>query len=470
MKKNILTIFLGLSAFFFCVNFAFAQVVITEVQIAPIDARFIELHNTSDADVDLTGWYIQRKTATGSSFNSLVTKTYFENKTIAAGGYFLISRGSISDADIVKGNLTLTESNTLRIRNSDGEDVDQVEWGSVEEGKSYQKTLSGSWIVAAPTPHSSTNSQNSGLQQSTEDTTQQETSTSEMTGSVSDWPTEPQIFARIKEAPNVAMVGADVLFKGWALGTKKEPLGNARYSWTFGDGGTAEGESVLYSYNHPGTYVVILNVSSGKFSAADRVIVEAIPADLVISSVGTGDTSFVEVNNKTKYELDLSWWKLHAGGQSFVIPENTIILPGGKIMFPSQNTGFEITKWENVDLLYPNGVVAYSYSWKPAVQAPQTNKPISQNAPVDSPVKDRPLQTVGNEDKVEVVEMGGEQQSANVFTAANKNGKGIYKWLLGVTALVAISIIGILFTGREEKLVSGISKEADEYEIVEEKD
>ena len=145
---NKLFIFFVSITFFTTVS---AAVVINEVQISPIDGRFIELYNTSDSDVDLTGWYIQRKTATGSSFNSLITKIDFENKTIKGGGYFLISHTQLANSDIVK-NLTLTESNTIRMRNSNGEDVDHVEWGSIDEGKSYQRTSSNGWIITSPTP------------------------------------------------------------------------------------------------------------------------------------------------------------------------------------------------------------------------------------------------------------------------------------------------------------------------------
>jgi len=67
---------------------ASAEVVINEIQLAPAEARFIELHNTGQAAVNLTDWYIQRKTATGTEFGSSVSKTYFESKTIARGIIF----------------------------------------------------------------------------------------------------------------------------------------------------------------------------------------------------------------------------------------------------------------------------------------------------------------------------------------------------------------------------------------------
>jgi hypothetical protein len=72
----------------------------------------------------LTNWYIQRKNQGRDNFASLVSKTYFENKTIGAYGYFLISRESLESADVVLNSLTLTESNTIQIKNPNGEVVD----------------------------------------------------------------------------------------------------------------------------------------------------------------------------------------------------------------------------------------------------------------------------------------------------------------------------------------------------------
>ena len=109
------------------------KILINEIQIAPTSDRFIELYNPNDSTINLTNYYIQRKTQTGSSFSSLVSKTYFENKIILSRGYFLISRSVLANTDIVLDNLTLTESNTIQIKNSDGEIIDKVGWGQAND-------------------------------------------------------------------------------------------------------------------------------------------------------------------------------------------------------------------------------------------------------------------------------------------------------------------------------------------------
>jgi len=101
--------------------------------------------------------------------------------------------------------------------------------------------------------------------------------------------------------------------------------------------------------------------------------------------------------------------------------------------------------------------------------------------PPDHRHKVLPLQTDDVEEKevkiaiesssdtlVKSPETTGEDQSANVFTVSSSSNKNIYKWLLGVAALALISVLGTLFTGKMDMKTLGISKEADEYEIIEE--
>ena len=157
--------FLILFSFCFLFNFhlAYAGMVINEIQLFPTEGRFIELFNQDSSEVDLTNWYIQRKTSTGSSFGSLVSNTNFENKKIKANGYFLISRNVMANADIVLSNLTLTESNVIQIKNQNGEVVDKICWGEINdctepkisnpaESQSVQRNQSGSLIIGTPTP------------------------------------------------------------------------------------------------------------------------------------------------------------------------------------------------------------------------------------------------------------------------------------------------------------------------------
>ncbi len=109
------------------------SILISEIQIYPIENRFIEFYNPNDSSVDLTDWYLQRKTQAGSSFSSLVSKTYFNGKTIDANSYFLISRSSFPNSDIILSSLTLSEANTLQLKDANGDVVDKVGWGEAND-------------------------------------------------------------------------------------------------------------------------------------------------------------------------------------------------------------------------------------------------------------------------------------------------------------------------------------------------
>ncbi len=111
------------------------KILISEIKTSPTAERFIELYNPNNTEVNLTDWYLQRKTQTGSEFSSLVSKTYFEGKVIPANGYLLISRSVSADSDIIVSDITLTESNTIQLKNSNQEVVDKVGWGSVSDFK-----------------------------------------------------------------------------------------------------------------------------------------------------------------------------------------------------------------------------------------------------------------------------------------------------------------------------------------------
>lgn len=474
--------FIRLFVFFlFITSFttASAAVVINEVQIAPIVGRFIELYNTGDSDVDLTGWYIQKKTATASSFGSLITKTDFENKTIKAGGYFLISRSPLSNSDIVIGDLILTESNTIRLRDSKGVDIDQVEWRSINEGESYQRISLSGWILASPTPGTSNNSSTSA---STGDTTSQQETSATSTGSTStantsnssSFPVEPQIFASAGEKKRTTTVGGTTTFSGRVWGLKKEPIENARMLWNFGDGSTAEGKTVAHTYRYPGTYIVTLDASSGYYSASDRVTIEAVSADVVISTIGDSQSSFVELYNKSRYELDLSFWSIRASNLTFVIPEHTFVAAGAKIKFASEVTGIISSASASAALYYPNGILTHSYSpatpRSASASLANTTQPVVAKKTVEKQSlsgQENIKNTVLSQNTISEKETPIDNtQSASVVNSYPE-AHSLFWWIMGVCALAVVGIASAFFTKRE--LSPELAKnEADAYEIIEE--
>lgn len=107
---------------------SYPKILISEVQIDPVAQRFVELYNPNSEGVSLTGWYLQRKDNNDTSWNSFVSSTNFSGKIIPAGGYFIISR-ELASSDILL-DITLSDDNSLALKNPAGEIVDKVGFGN----------------------------------------------------------------------------------------------------------------------------------------------------------------------------------------------------------------------------------------------------------------------------------------------------------------------------------------------------
>jgi len=127
------------------VEIIYPTVLISEIQVASeTDEKeeFVELYNPNSSAVSLTGWYLQKKTATGQSYSSWASSTLFKDKTIPAKGYFLIARESYfaSLADIFTTN-SISSDNSFILKNPGGEISDKVGWGNAQDFET-QATIS----------------------------------------------------------------------------------------------------------------------------------------------------------------------------------------------------------------------------------------------------------------------------------------------------------------------------------------
>ncbi|MCP6718586.1 MAG: lamin tail domain-containing protein [Patescibacteria group bacterium] len=122
-------------------NPVFLKILITEIQIASENNQkddFVELYNPNSEDVNLTDWYIQRKTKSASDFSTYAPKSLFSGKLIRSHNYFLIANASSSPfvvawvADVLT-TYPLTEDNTLVLKNPNREISDKVGWGQSQD-------------------------------------------------------------------------------------------------------------------------------------------------------------------------------------------------------------------------------------------------------------------------------------------------------------------------------------------------
>lgn len=125
------------------------QILISEVFVGTEisgEDEFIELYNAGQQSVDLTGWSINKKTASGKEDN-LVAKARLLGKTIAPNQHFLLVHDSSSfagaapDALWAKSNTIAAKNNAIILYNSAGVKVDEASWPEIPKGSSYARSL-----------------------------------------------------------------------------------------------------------------------------------------------------------------------------------------------------------------------------------------------------------------------------------------------------------------------------------------
>lgn len=467
--------------------------------------EWIELYNSGAEPVDFTGWTLVAADDTPSI--SL-------QGSIVAGGYFLLERTSDDSVQGITANQIYTGAlgnagETLLLKNSSNDVVDSVaggeNWANIggDNGtkETPQRTAYG-WVTAAPTPRAATVL--SGLSSSNSSS-----GTAETGGNISSTSTafssaaapapsssvssqsssvgspsipQPSIVARAI-VPLKGIVGAAALFSGEAKGLKGEPLLNARFRWSFGDGGSAEGQKVFYEYHYPGAYAVFLDVSSGEFSVTTRGEIAVVPANLRLSRVVLGNNGFIEIANEGAEEVNLSFWRLQNGGSFFSIPQNTVLLPKRAVPFP-----FLLTKLpfdtDDIALLYPNGTVAVRYEKAPAVpqkiaepvpavlvQTAAVSKQQKSSATPKTPSVVQEQEPVLMEKTAGTSTLAAASAAVAPFSETERSGNA-YKWFSGVLALLLFGVAGfIVFVRAPEATDSSEAKkrgkEAEEYEIIE---
>jgi len=151
--------------------------------------------------------------------------------------------------------------------------------------------------------------------------------------------------------------GADVAFTASVYDGKGNKRDDAVVTWSFGDGMRRVGASVFHPYYDPGEYVAVTHVttSDGGDALAESIIIVK-NAGIKIASISARG---IDLTNNDSRTLDLSLWRLSMGGQEFKIPENTKILAGHTVLFPSRV--IELPTANEASLLYPSGEVATTY-------------------------------------------------------------------------------------------------------------
>lgn len=360
-------------------------------------------------------------------------------------------------------------SATLTLLDVSGATEDSVSYtntmGASGDGNSLQM-IGGVWAGAAPAPGCSNNIVVAGENHNaTENTTTTTTTTSSSSQLTTSFPVEPQIFTDAGPASLTVSTGATVTFVGKAWGLKKEPIENARMTWSFGDGGVADGISVLHVFYYPGEYTVVLDTSSGYYSASDRIHIKAVTPAVLVKAGGDSNRSFVSIENQGSDELDLSLWQIDVQNKKFIIPKNTFLGAKKTLVFASEVTGLVTPLGSKVVLNFPNGTPVGAAASR-GVNITITPQSLTNNSAVKA------VASISSSKKVSQAVTDQEASVINaVHVGDNTNSKesqdGLWLWYTSAAFLGIIALFGIRFIqGREEKTTFT----ADDFEIIEEFD
>ncbi len=376
-------------------------------------------------------------------------------------GEFLNASGTPVSTVMNKG----TKNRTFYYRNqSAGNDTLTVKATGRTSGQSWSITQdisitgsAGTPPAGTTTPPASSSSDTPAAAEATSQTTAPPPASS--SGGAAVLPLEQHIFVGMK-MPSRAVAGADIAFEAAAVGLKKEPLPTARFIWSFGDGATAEGKKVLHAYHLPASYAVLVEASSGEWSATDRTDITIVTPQITLSRVAEGTNGFIEVKNNGNDDLDLSRWFLRSGSAFFSFPNGTILKKGNAVPFASVVTKLVVAS-DDAALLYPNGteVVHYVALPAPAVQMtatePEDTKVEPRRELQPTPKAKPPIlseQTSSTTELVASVAAGGESTGGNTFL-----------WAGLAVGLAVIGAGGYLFRARQKPTLS----EAAGYDITE---
>ncbi len=466
---------------FFTPIFVLAQIEITEIMYdlegSDSGREWIEIFNSGAEDIDLKNW----RFVTGDTSHRINIENRKVLPAIVPSKSYAIFADNpdefkkdnpIFSGTIFNGSFSLKNTSEILIIKNEDLEIDRVEYskeqGASGDGNSLQK-INGEWKASIPTVGISNFLDENPVDDSSGIEDPQTLSGSTTTTSEVEY-IEPEISARIVPLFDSPIAGADFLFEAKAFGLENKPLENAEYHWAFGDGTMSNRQNVLHTYQYPSDYMVVLNVISGKYTASDRLKIKVIPSDIIISKIGSDfDNNFIELQNPSNYEFNLSWWRLKVNDNYFTIPKDTILLAKGNIKFSSRITSLFPQINNQVQLLYPNGFVAFNY-----VAEKEKNTPIKSPSVIDpisvknsSIVIEVPEPTIiggpTSESFEKVDDLIEQTQSANIaggitggptsyystsYQVSNSGNIILNKWTLLLSGIILIAVIGIVYVTR----------------------
>lgn len=485
-----------LIVFFSWVSSANASLEITEIMYMPENGssyEWVEIYNNGSTPIDLNKYRFFHGETSGPITLKSGTTTVLQPskyaiiaKSLTSGYSWLDFSGSIFSA----GTLSLPDSSSgeyntyIAISDVDENIINDVTYDTSKGGSKISKSslskIDGEWQSGIPTPGVDNQEldNSSGDEDTTNSTNNNTDNTSTSTGSSilgSSSTKEDPVVLKITTkiiSPKIVVAGIPFSLSSLTTTNRGETYAVGKFVWNFGDGMVREiGKSSPfdYVYEYPGEYALTLSYFNSYFSkgadATDRIIVKVIPSEIFISSVGSEIDPFIELENKSNYEIILSNWVVTAGMHYFVIPEGTTLLPSKKMKLSPKITGFVSEDIKSVIITNPSKeiVATYPTEIKKPTQKNTSVYAIAQNnvSSANKNSQDDPLSK--NSQVINLNDLGAStgESGVNIPNSAYP--------LIGLFVIIGLGITSFLLIKRRKNDNAYVEKEirAEDMTIIE---
>lgn len=354
---------------------AHASVIINEIMFdlsgTDTDREWIELYNDSSSEVSLEGYKFNDGANHG--LNTPPVNGGVGSLSIPPNGFAVLaanasvfkSEHSSYSGILIDTVMSLTnDGDSISLVDGNNDVVDSVTYTSSQGGAGDGNSL-GSFGSAlfpgTPTPGSENTKSSSSSTTEEEVTLTKEVETKEES--------IPRFAGTIMIGDPITS-GVPVQFSTLIVNPERKVVLPGRYVWNFGDGTLFEsynGIPFFHTYSDPGEYVVYFEYYKSKGSYTPDVVIKKIvnvsEASVVISSVGTLTDPKIEISNTTGSDIDMSSWKISSGASSYILPKNSIVLKGKKIIIRPSVLGFVPSS--QVALVHPSGAIASTMGFAP---------------------------------------------------------------------------------------------------------
>ncbi len=354
-----------------------AEIIISEISwmgiLSDANKESIEFYNTSNSDIDLSGWILFRKDK-----NTFVDKDIFSLQgVLSRGDYLVVERILSSEKDSIslgkiktkfKGGALANTGEYLILKNSSGDIIWELDnlsgWQAGDNTTKHTMQYNGGLWLTAP--------ETLGFQNATIDTSPKDQNNKKDSTQKSNTVKSQELFLEISAEKDIYQ-NIPTIFSAEGIVPKNH---KGKFIWNMGDGTYIEKknlESIQHVYKNLGTYNVTLALVDKKdvLILRDDISITIKVFDLEIEKI---DNYNLILKNKTNTKIDLSKVKIINQNTYLSIPRFTELSSKAEIVLTLKD---EIG--DKLDIYSDNGTLLFTKNFR--VENSIEIKNISQNAP-----------------------------------------------------------------------------------------